>query len=118
MHYGSQEDVVFLKSINNTRGYFDIIIDDGGHKMHQQITSITHLLSQVRSEGIYVIEDLHSSYAPDWGGGYLVTSSTIEFIKRLIDDIHTHSPTQKSAVLAKRIFSFEISEKICFFNII
>jgi hypothetical protein len=118
MHYGSQEDVVFLKSINNTRGYFDIIIDDGGHRMHQQITSFTHLLSKMRSKGIYVIEDLHTSYMPFLGGGYLANSSTIEFIKRLVDDINTYSPSRQSAVLAKRVFSFEISDKICFFNII
>jgi hypothetical protein len=118
MHYGSQEDVVFLKSINNTRGYFDIIIDDGGHTMNQQITSLTHLLFKVRSKGIYVIEDLQTSYMRGQDAGYLVNTSTIEFIKRLIDDIHTNSPSRKSAVLAKRIFSFEISDKICFFNII
>jgi hypothetical protein len=53
-----------------------------------------------------------------YGGGYLANSSTIEFIKRLIDDINTYSPSRKSAVLAKRVFSFEISDKICFFNII
>jgi len=72
----------------------------------------------VRSEGIYVIEDLHTSYLSAYGGAYLKKSSTIEFIKRLIDDIHTDSPSRKSAVLAKRIYSFEISNKICFFNII
>jgi hypothetical protein len=43
MHYGSQEDIVFLNTINSKRGYFDIIIDDGGHTMNQQITSFTHL---------------------------------------------------------------------------
>jgi hypothetical protein len=48
MHYGSQDDVGFLNTINTIQGYFDIIIDDGGHTMTQQITSFTHLLPKVR----------------------------------------------------------------------
>jgi demethylmacrocin O-methyltransferase len=85
--------------------------------MKQQITSFTHLLSKVRSGGLYVIEDLYTSYKQVMGGGYLVRTTTIELIKRLIDDIHTDSPSRKSATLAEKLFSFEISNKICFFNI-
>ena len=118
MHYGSQEDIAFLKTINNKRGYFDIIIDDGGHTMSQQIISFAHLLFKVRSKGIYVIEDLQTSYLDGPGAGYLANTSTIEFIKRLIDDLHSNSPSHKSAVLAKRISSFEISNGICVFSII
>jgi hypothetical protein len=63
MHYGSQEDIAFLKTVNSEQGYFDVIVDDGGHTMKQQITSFTHLLPKVRSGGIYVIEDLETSYS-------------------------------------------------------
>jgi hypothetical protein len=52
--------------------------------MNQQMTSFTHLLSKMRSEEIYVIEDLHTGYMSVYGGGYLANSSTIEFIKRLV----------------------------------
>ena len=38
MHIGSQIDVEFLNTIDSTKGYFDVIIDDGGHRMNQQIT--------------------------------------------------------------------------------
>lgn len=116
IHYGSQEDVLFLKTITNSRGYFDIIIDDGGHTMKQQITSFNHLLSKVRSGGIYVIEDLQTSYARGVDSGYLVKTSAIEFIKTLLDDIQTDSP-KKSTPWGQRLFSFEISNKICVFNI-
>lgn len=116
MHYGSQDDVKFLNTVNTEQGYFDIIVDDGGHTMKQQITSFIHLLPKVRSGGVYVIEDLHTSYA---GGKYsdnLVNSTTtIEFIKRLVNDVQHDSP-QKSTQLGGTIFSFEISNKICFFN--
>ena len=117
MHYGNQEDIAFLKTINNSQDYFDIIVDDGGHSMKQQITSFTYFFPQMRSGGVYVIEDLQTSYFNGPDSGYLVKTSTIELIKRLIDDIHTDSPSRTSATLAKNIFSFEISNKICFFNI-
>ena len=116
MHYGSQEDVAFLQSINNTnQDFFDVIIDDGGHKMKQQITSFTYLLEKVRSGGLYIIEDLQTSYFNEPDSGYLVNSTTIELIKRLVDDIQSDSP-RKSTPFGNYIFSFDISNKICFFN--
>jgi hypothetical protein len=45
MHFDSQDDVACLNIINNTRGYFDIIFDDRGHTMTEQITSFTDLLA-------------------------------------------------------------------------
>jgi len=97
-----------------TEGNFDII-DDGGHTMKQQITSLTHLLLTVRSGGVYVIEDLHTSYFGGEGESYLVKTTTIESIKRLIDHIQSECP-QKTTQIDGAIFSFEISNKICFFN--
>lgn len=41
---------------------FDIIIDDGGHTMKQQQISFDFLFNYLKSGGIYVIEDLHTSY--------------------------------------------------------
>ena len=114
MHYGSQENVPFLNTVNSAQGYFDIIIDDGGHTMKQQITSFTYLLPKVRSGGLYVIEDLHTSYFKTQDSGYLVNTTTIELIKRLVDDIQTDS-LQKTTKLDEKIFSFEISNKICLF---
>jgi demethylmacrocin O-methyltransferase len=83
-----------LNTINNTRGYFDIIFDDRGHKMTQQITSFSHLVAKVRSGGVYVIEDLqtNSSYVAGADSVYLVKSKIIELIKRLVDDVQVDSP--------------------------
>ena len=115
MHYGSQEDVAFLKKIIAKRGYFDIIVDDGGHSMKQQITSFTYLLPKVRSGGVYIIEDLQTSYmGPPYAD--LANSTTIEFIQRLVNDIQVESP-RKSIQIAEKLFSFEISNKICVFTV-
>jgi len=56
-------------------GEFDIIIDDGGHSMRQQQTSLRALYNQLKSNGIYVIEDLHTG-SNQWPNLY--DSSVIE----------------------------------------
>src|ERR1035437_7783043 len=40
----------------------DIIIDDGGHMMHQQQISLAFLFPFLKSGGWYIIEDLHTSH--------------------------------------------------------
>lgn len=62
---GSQEDVSVLKKIaadGHTFGGYDVIVDDGGHTMNQQLSSLKFLWPAVSSGGIYVIEDLMTSY--------------------------------------------------------
>lgn len=48
---------------------FDIVIDDGGHTMEQQQVSFGFLFPHVRSKGIYIIEDIHTSF-PELYSGY------------------------------------------------
>jgi predicted O-methyltransferase YrrM len=45
-------------------GPYDLILDDGGHTMAQQQTSLAVLFPHVRPGGFYVIEDLHTSLLP------------------------------------------------------
>ena len=43
-------------------GPFDIVIDDGGHTMRQQIRSIETLFPLLADGGVYLVEDCHTSY--------------------------------------------------------
>lgn len=52
--------------INTTYSQFDIIIDDGGHWMHQQQISLGYLFKYLKPGGVYVIEDLHTSGHPHY----------------------------------------------------
>ena len=54
---GDQADPVFLEEVGVAHGPFDLIVDDGGHKMHQQITSFRHLWPRLRDRGLYIVED-------------------------------------------------------------
>jgi hypothetical protein len=86
---GDQADPAFLATVAAERGPFDLIIDDGGHKMHQQITSFRALWPHLADGGLYIVEDTHTSYWPGFGGGHRAPASFIEFAKDLIDQMHS-----------------------------
>lgn len=85
---GSQDDPEFLKRVALEHGPFDLIVDDGSHINQHVITSFIHLIDSVKQEGVYVIEDCGTAYWEEWGGGYRNPSSSIEFCKRLVDDVN------------------------------
>ena len=87
---GDQTDVPFLQAMAREKGPFDIVVDDGGHKMDQQITSFKALWGAVKDGGLYIVEDTHTSYWPGFGGGgHKAAGSFIEFAKDLIDKMHS-----------------------------
>lgn len=85
---GSQSDRNFLRDVIKKIPKIDILIDDGGHTMQQQIVSFEELFDHVADDGIYLCEDLHTSYRIDFGGGYQRKGSFIEYSKRLIDSLN------------------------------
>lgn len=84
---GNQTDIEFLKSISEKYKGFDIVIDDGGHTWHQQKTTFKTLFEYLNPGGIYVIEDLSTSYLK---GSVWDTNeeTTVEFLKRILDDLN------------------------------
>lgn len=92
---GDQADRDFLRQIKEEVGQIDILIDDGGHTMSQQINTFEELFPIVREKGIYLVEDLHTSYWEEFGGGYKKDGSFIEYAKGFIDSInawHSRDP--------------------------
>jgi len=94
---GDQEDRRFLRSLTKKIPKIDILIDDGGHTMKQQITTFEELFSHIDTNGVYLCEDLHTSYWPEWGGGYKKRGTFIEYSKGFIDYINAwHSVRSRS----------------------
>ena len=58
---GDQTDVARLEQIAARYGPFDIVIDDGSHVTSHVAGTLRCLLPHVRSGGLYIIEDTHSS---------------------------------------------------------
>jgi hypothetical protein len=68
---------------------FDVIVDDGSHVPEHQFTSVVSLWSTLKPRGIYIIEDIETSY---WGNseiyGYRFNSnkfSIVNEVKRGVD---------------------------------
>ncbi|OGR68838.1 MAG: hypothetical protein A2081_01145 [Elusimicrobia bacterium GWC2_61_19] len=90
---GDQADRSFLRSLAGQLPRIDILIDDGGHTMEQQINTFEELFPRVDPNGVYLCEDLHTSYMRDWGGGYRKRGTYIEYSKNFIDQINAwHAP--------------------------
>jgi demethylmacrocin O-methyltransferase len=70
--------------IRVTGGEFDIILDDGGHRMEQQQISFGVLFPTLKSGGLYIIEDIHTSF-PDRYPGFGVESDGRNSTYALID---------------------------------
>lgn len=87
---GDQADPEFLESVVRDHGPFDIVIDDGGHTMEQQITSIETLFPSLNEGGVYVVEDCHTSYWDHFGGGRGRAGTFMEWTKARIDDLHRY----------------------------
>jgi len=93
---GDQEDRNFLKSLAEKIPRIDILIDDGGHTMSQQINTFEELFTNIDENGVYLCEDLHTSYRPGHGGGYKRHGTFIEYSKQFIDYINAwHSETSR-----------------------
>ena len=95
MHIVDQSNRKQLKAfINNEKVSFDIIVDDGGHTMQQQIGTFIELFPYLKDGGVYVIEDLHTSYWEAYGGhGTLEEpragrATMIQFLKDLLDELN------------------------------
>jgi hypothetical protein len=94
---GSQEDPQFLRSIIDKIGMIDILIDDGGHTQDQQIISFEELYKYVNPDGgIYLCEDVHTSYMNVYGGGHQRNNTFIEYSKLLVDQLNAHYSEQSS----------------------
>lgn len=85
---GSQIDGEFLDYLCQKYGSFDMILDDGSHMNEHQIYSFEQLFGVIKSGGVYIVEDCTTSYWSDFGGGYLKEGTTMEYFKKLTDDIN------------------------------
>jgi len=97
---GNQEDRGFWKTYLADKPKFDIVIDDGGHMMKQQIVTYEEVYDHVSDDGVYLCEDLHTSYWAHFGGGLRHPMSFIEYSKHFVDmlnyyHIHNQPEPQK-----------------------
>jgi hypothetical protein len=85
---GDQGDRESLRAVRDAIPPLDIIIDDGGHTNVHHIFTFEEMFSHLKDGGIYLVEDLQTSYMGRYGGGYRHHESFIEYSKKLIDQLN------------------------------
>lgn len=116
---GDQSDRKFLRKIRKKIGPIDILIEDGGHHMDQQIATFEELFPAIKKNGIFLIEDLHTSYWTEYGGGYQKEGTFIEYTKNLIDQVNAwHSRDEKFVIndYTKTIKAIHIYDSVIVFE--
>lgn len=100
---GSQVDEELLERIVQEIGKIDIIIDDGSHHNEHVRKTFCFLFPRLSSAGIYVIEDLQTSYwenviGQDWGGSKDLRAShtSMNFLKDRVDGLNYEEFTDES----------------------
>jgi beta-1,4-mannosyl-glycoprotein beta-1,4-N-acetylglucosaminyltransferase len=83
----SQDDKNLVELYDNE--FFDIIIDDGSHMTSHQFKSLEYLWSKLKYSGIYIIEDLHTSFRSEYIDTlitpyqFLIGESTVDYLKEI-----------------------------------
>ncbi len=98
---GSQVDADLLHKIVEDAGSIRVIIDDGSHRPEHIRESFRILFPLLEDGGVYVIEDVQTSYWPRWGGSVdrHDPTTTMALVKDLIDGLNyeefldDHEPT-------------------------
>jgi hypothetical protein len=81
---GDQRDRDFLRKVKESIGEIDVVIDDGGHTMAQQINTFEELYPVTRQ--LFLVEDTHTSYWPRYMD--MGAATFIDFAKTKVDALH------------------------------
>ena len=90
MYIGDQTDPLLYEKMMQEHGRVDIVIDDGSHIMEHMIGTFEIMYDKISDNGVYLIEDVHTSYVPNYNGGLKKPGTIIEHTKDLIDRLHAH----------------------------
>lgn len=85
---GNQNDPRFIASVIKEFGSPDIVLDDGSHNMPDILATFNFLYPKLHKNAIYCVEDLHTAYWEEYGGGLNREGSFIEISKSLIDQLN------------------------------
>jgi len=108
---GSQDDAAFLARMSAEHGPFDIIIDDGSHVPAHVIATFNVLFPLLADDGLYVIEDMQTTFWPQFGGSALDGGATMHLARAILEhlnhaEIKIVQPKRQVADFVKSIRSF------------
>ena len=115
---GDQSDPHFWKSFYKKYGKVDILLDDGGHRNIQQISTFMESYSHVKPNGKIVVEDTHTSFMKKKGFKNPSKYSFINFSKLIVENMHRRNPMLDKELnkLSKKIESVFYYDSIVSIN--
>ena len=116
---GDQSDPIFLQKIIDEFGYPDIVIDDGSHRMEHVLATFQFLYPKVPKNGVYFVEDMHTSYWPGYGGGVNEASSFINISKHFVDQLNANwdqSGQLKPDLITNQTYSISFYDSVVVFE--
>ena len=114
---GDQSKEEDLIKFSETYSNVDVILDDGSHKMRDQQITLAKLFKMLKSDGIYILEDLHTSFEavmPEknwcgWGdSSKTITLNMLELFKKTGKIESDYMTQDEMDYLSENIKSIEI----------
>lgn len=110
---GDANDSGTRQKIADIAERYDIIIDDGSHINGDIVKTFAMYYPILNTDGIYFVEDLHTSYWDGWGGGLLLPYSAMALFKRLAD-MPNHEHWRNGRTRKNYLRNFELVYEIEF----
>ncbi|NMF56987.1 class I SAM-dependent methyltransferase [Pseudanabaena yagii] len=114
---GDQSNHMFLAEIIDEFGVPDIVLDDGSHQMADIESSFQFFYPLMYKNAIYMVEDLHTAYWEEYGGGIDKSETFINFSKNCIDRLnadHTRGKLEPD-LITRETFGISFFDSIvCF----
>jgi hypothetical protein len=88
---GDQSDRAFMREVRERTGPLDVVIEDGHHLPSHQIACFEALWPGLKSGGLYIIEDIHTSYEPGFIERYAPDGSSpasiMPYLNEMMDEL-------------------------------
>jgi hypothetical protein len=115
---GDQGDERFLQSIVDEFGIPDVVLDDGSHQMEHISRTFNFLYPKLPKNGVYMVEDLHTAYWDEYGGGLTKPDTFINKAKNFIDQLNAdHSRGQVTPdFITRQTFGISFYDSVVVFE--
>ncbi len=87
---GDQSDHGFLGRLVEEFGVPDLVLDDGSHHMDHVLSTFEFLYPQMASDSVYAVEDLHTGYLEEYGGGTDSPRNFLRYAHNAVMDMNRH----------------------------
>ena len=115
---GDQADEQFLQSLIDEFGVPDVVLDDGSHRMEHISKTFNFLYPKLPKNGVYMVEDLHTAYWEEFGGGARKPDTFINISKDFIDRLNAdHSRGQVAPnFITRQTFAISFYDSVIVFE--